>query len=242
MRCADFQKRWQNLLDARQAPEQDDLLCAHAATCAECGEILQIQTIVFREIELSKSLRQPIAASRSAARYSQTYPQRYSESRAVIRNRTVRALFIGLAVAGSLLLLILPAWRFASHRSTVADRRTRTSRPGQLPQTIWVAKPAASASERDSHSQSSDVATSRMSVSDQEALRKLMQDMGAKMSDVAEEQLEPLDRIAGGFRPIADTLGAAWDALRRSLPVGRSPTVNEPQAIFGLPGTQASTV
>jgi hypothetical protein len=60
--------------------------------------------------------------------------------------------------------------------------------------------------------------------------------MAAKLSDVPEEQLEPLDHIAGGFRPLANTLGAAWDALRRTIPVGRSHALNEPQAILGWPG------
>jgi hypothetical protein len=68
-----------------------------------------------------------------------------------------------------------------------------------------------------------------------------MHDMASKLSDVPEEQLEPLDRIAGGFRPLANTLGVAWNALRRTIPVGRVQSVNDPQAILRFSELQAST-
>jgi hypothetical protein len=44
--------------------------------------------------------------------------------------------------------------------------------------------------------------------------------------------MESIDRIAGGFRPLATTLVAAWDAIRRTIPVGREQPSAEPQASF----------
>ena len=41
----------------------------------------------------------------------------------------------------------------------------------------------------------------------------------AQLPDVPPESLQSVDQIAGGLRPIAETLGAAFDTIRRSLPI-----------------------
>jgi hypothetical protein len=157
----------------------------------------------------------------------------------------MRALFVGLAVAGSLLVVVIPSWRHAAMTGVVRDRSgIAMSGRRAVPPMMWVAQtpsarrttaPELTGPPSDQfHVKAVEAAES--SRPDQESLRRLMRDMAARLSDVPEERLEPLDRIAGGFRPLADTLGVAWDALLRTIPVGRSQTVSDPQAILGLSG------
>lgn len=253
MRCDDFHKRWQALLDQRRSPQRDELLCAHAATCQDCSEVLRIQTLMFREIERSKGsgrmLTQPDYCHPVRNRTSQTatmtesavtaFVPRYSIKALRARRQVAKSLFVGLAVAASLLVLMIPAWRLSTLRGHGARSKSRIARsaPRALPPTIWIAKSSSQPSAIPAESTPSQAGGI---TAEQAALRRLMQNMAAKLSDVPEEQLEPLDRIAGGFRPLANTLGVAWDALRRTISVGRSPTVNDPQAILGWPGFQGS--
>lgn len=41
----------------------------------------------------------------------------------------------------------------------------------------------------------------------------------SQLPEVPPESLQSVDQIAGGLRPIAETLGAAFDTIRRSLPI-----------------------
>ena len=53
---------------------------------------------------------------------------------------------------------------------------------------------------------------------DAEEYRLVLQELIARLSVAHFENLESVDQIAGGFRPLAVTLNAAFDVLRRSLP------------------------
>jgi hypothetical protein len=57
----------------------------------------------------------------------------------------------------------------------------------------------------------------------------LLRDLWARIPEVAHPPFEPVDRIAGGIRPLALTLSAALDALRQSLPVAREPATSNSQ-------------
>ncbi len=246
MRCDEFQQRWQVLLDERRSPQDDEILCSHADLCEDCSELLRVQTLLFRELKRSKNaagLRSQPGRVRVAQAAADTALNARHQSglgtNSRARRPVVNSVFIGLAVAASLLVILLPAWRHATTRDTGARSNSRVALSGRrsLPATVWVAK-----TPPVSRPKTAQIADSQPAglTAEQEALRKLMQDMAAKLSDVPEGQLEPLDRIAGGFRPLANTLGVAWDALRRTIPVGRSQAVQDPQAVLGWPGIQAS--
>ena len=55
-----------------------------------------------------------------------------------------------------------------------------------------------------------------------------MQEVGAKRA--RQQGFEPVDQIAGGFRPLASTLNVAIDALRSAIPVVRPDAPSKPQA------------
>lgn len=224
MRCVEFQQRWQLLLDQRRSPEDDKILRAHADGCPDCDEFLQLQTILFREVARTRSTNIPSGA-RSRQRWANT-------------------MLIALSVACSLLVVVVPAWRHMQRRYD-GDRLNRsvvlTGQRGGISPGLWVAKTPSLAQPRVSETSPRIAPLNAVALTaEQESLRKLMQDMAARLSDVPEEKLEPLDRIAGGFRPLANTLGVAWDALRRTIPVGRGQIMHEPQAVLGWNGLQAS--
>jgi hypothetical protein len=70
---------------------------------------------------------------------------------------------------------------------------------------------------------------------DPDELRHMMRQLWANIPDVARAPLQPIDRIAGGIWPVASTLAAAWDALRRSIPAGPDGAPEGPQALHYLP-------
>jgi hypothetical protein len=263
MQCDDFQLRWQALLDERKSVQDDHLLAAHAAKCLDCKELLEIQSLLFDEIarvrrnnslptksspvktgfarrqaDLGKAVP-GISASRYANAALQTEKakrRQTSSSNGVSRRQVANALVLGLAVAGSLLVAIIPAWKYArANRSGETNRAVATnSSPLAMPGTIWGTRtPAGSMRNDDANPSRADVATAVPTPAEQEALRNLMQQMSDNFSHVPAKQL---DNIAGGLRPLTDTLGAAFDALRRSIPVSPSQSgsqsLSEPQAIL----------
>ena len=222
MRCDDFQDRWQRLLDERQAPELDELLCAHAAMCEDCERILRTQTILFREIARQRPKTRPVqhastgsGGNRQLARFGR---------------RWGKPIAFGLAIAGSMLVLLIPGVRqvLNSHSNQRTESQVANATNTGVPQTALVVHARGARTE----SAPAGVPLEKDTQAEKEALRKLMQDVAAKLADVPDEQLEPLDHIASGFRPLANTLGVAWYALRRTIPVKRNPSVHEPQAVI----------
>lgn len=226
MRCDEFQDRWQKLLDARQLPERDDLLCAHAAMCDDCGRLLRTQTILFRE--LARQQRKTQQSQRDSATTDS------NRQRSKFARKWGKPIVFGLAIAGSMLILLIPGVRQIINNDPNQRTESRVANVSNtgVPQAALVVKTRGNRSA-DAQSKIKPGASSEKDAqAEKEALRKLMQDVAAKLSDVPEEQLEPLDHIASGFRPLANTLGAAWDALRRTIPVRRNPSVHEPQAVI----------
>ena len=209
MRCDDFQRRWQALLDERQLPEQDEQLCDHAAQCDDCREVLSIQALLFREVARSRNsplTRRPSA--HSLVKLAATAPAQLPSPVQVRTGfSTAKLLFGGLAVAASLAIVILPAWRLSS--SSIS----RSPRPNQFahansrgkPSTLWVAKAPESSSDPTVTSRHVQQSDSDRAALEQAAVRQFMYDVAAKLTDVPQDRLEPLDRIAGGFRPLANT-------------------------------------
>lgn len=227
MRCNEFQDRWQRLLDERQAPELDDLLCAHAAMCEDCDRILRTQTILFREVARQRpKTRTRTVQPASAVRGGKI---------AGFGRKWGKPIAFGVAIAGSLLVLLIPGVRqvINSQSSSQPAAHVATARKPAVSQTALVVngrgnRPASARTDN----APANVQLEKDAEAEKEALRKLMQDVAAKLSDVPDEQLEPFDHIASGFRPLANTLGVAWDALRRTIPVKRNPSPHDPQAVI----------
>lgn len=231
MRCDQFQQRCQELLDDRQVLEKDPMLRAHARVCGQCDEELRIQSLLFGEIERSKVIARRAPRSR-------------------------KSLWISLALAASVLVLVTPAlrhwsdptakvWSSSRNGRGVAVRNRAATRGALLAVGTRhpVTRPANGVAMKIAATENSVKSENSLpspNTPDHEAIRRLVQNMADKWSEVPDEQLEPLDRIAEGFRPLAITLGVAWDALRRTIPVGRAPSVHDPQALFSGPGYQAS--
>ena len=225
MQCVDFARRLNLVLDERQRPDDDDMLQAHASDCSDCQQLLlgqsRLMELLGREVASLPSdfSRRTVAAA--------SVPSRVSA-------RTTRILAAVLATAATLLIVASPVARRLSRgpisleqRPSVPTIRTKGdhSRRRAIP-TIAALQPELRKIDRKVP------AAPAVVRSEPEEFRRLIRDFWRNLPEVPDSQLEPIDRLAGGFRPLASTLGAALDALRRSLPVGRDQVLTEPQAQF----------
>ena len=61
--------------------------------------------------------------------------------------------------------------------------------------------------------------------------RRMIVELWTRLPEMPQPPREPIDRIAGGIRPLTATLAAAWGAICRSLPAAEAQSPEtEPQA------------
>lgn len=206
MRCEQFEIRLQDLLDRRERPEFDPSLLEHAEVCRECQRLLAGQELLLVALE------QPLPddtdhqfVERVMAEASAWPPRRVRLANAVLALAGLAALF---------LLMSVPAWKLPvspEGHSELAVAGDLESTPGgelagdSRPQPRRDADPGASTpgpflAEVPFHL-----------------------DEYLSLLEFPGENLQHVDQLAGGFRPLASSLSFAFDAFRRSFPLGRDP-------------------
>jgi hypothetical protein len=240
MQCDDFSRRLNLLLDQRRPAEHDDALQLHAADCPDCQQLLTGQARLLemvryeitplpddfgRRLVALHTAASDTAASDTDTAASNTATLQVRPQRLPSRKAQIIAAIV--ATAATLLIVAAPiANRFSNRQVSSRQGVKIADRSRQAP-------PATIANMNPGVSQSTSGTTELPSpAAEPEELRRMIHDLWRNLPQVPEEQLEPIDRLAGGFRPLASTLGAAFDAIRRSLPVGRDQEATEPQAIF----------
>ncbi len=206
MQCDDFETRLQSLLDDRQPPERDASLQAHAAWCERCGQLLRTQEGLMRAL---RSV--PVHPSED---FSRRVIAEAKVGRASANQRPwalVPAALVALA-ASWLIFMSGPTAQNTSSTPISAEPRVaeqiRPSNSGsELPQLV-LSEGALSQEEQLDESLV--------------ALGSAVQEIFNRFSEAPFDELQSVDRITGGFRPIATTLNVAFDALRRTLP-GQAP-------------------
>lgn len=202
MRCEQFEDRLQLLLDQRRVPERDTQLVAHAQVCPPCRELLSVQAQLFDALELAEVPDLPEDFARDVV--AQVKPAVVVEP-PTSGNRMAPIL---LAIAASLLLGLFSAaliW-MSSHGQHMAQDDKEISPNVESPA-------AADVAEGDNWW--------RLSRSSLATLYP---------SDVRQRHREQVETIADELRPIATPFTTAATALRRTIPVRKNRSEDQPQA------------
>ena len=189
----------------RRRPETDDVLNAHAHACSSCSRKLVIQEALFESLELLESPPPPAGFSKRVVRTAQREQ--------VVGRRNSRVAW--LAVAAGLTVML---W-------TLAGRQTFDP-PATQPATVLAESP-----ETDQETLSSVLESPTVDV-------RLVGE-GSLFADFSFVELsrqprEHVTHLAGGLRPVADSLTAALGVLRRTFPGGKSARDEKPQANYRL--------
>lgn len=239
MQCVDFKRRLQKCLDDRLAPDADRALREHASVCTDCEPLMLGQKRLLQE--LRESFPAP-SADFTARVLVRVVPKAVPvfEAIPVTATRKTRPWIRSLAGLAAAALVVAAIWPVVGLRmarrsqelslapASAAAKKTSGRASRRIPGTIAVVSRPRSPVVRPAPS----AATSP----EADEYRQLVRGLIARIPDVPESPKESIDRIAGGFRPLASTLGAAWDAIRRTLPVGRDSAPAEPQASFPAAG------
>lgn len=203
MQCEKFDQRLQQLLDARENVNDDDMLRQHAEACAGCRSTLRTQRDLFAALQV---LPQDGQLKHMGHRVLDGLQAERKHRRK--RRRTMFA----LALAVVLLIALIP---FAGRR----DPSEKNGRPGKgsLAMTYVPTSP---------------IAKEKLSESEAEEIRVLVRHLVKRLSDPGFEMFDSVDQLTSGIRPLAATFNYAFDTLRRTLPGYSAPNIIEPQARF----------
>jgi len=189
MRCVEFEMRLNELLDERLPPESDPVLESHAVDCPQCGDLLSAHEALLDAAEgLARSPLRSDLAVRVAADLVQPTGPRLG------------SWTWGLVATAAAVMISLGLWRWhaganpallAGNNELVGPTRNATvpSAPGAL-----------------SGLQQTDP---RLWIS--QSTQQVTTDLGAR-------DWTRVEQMADGLKPVADSMSAAWEALRRTWP------------------------
>lgn len=236
MRCVDFERRWQELLDRRQPPQADDRLARHAAECDTCQRWLADQEAVFGD--WSEPLSASVAESLAGDFAARVVCAVDADAR---RRRTERRVVAGLAIAAGLLFALLGTWSrndVERRNSVIASAPSEAnSQTESLVRTVpaTVAEAATASFAAAPPSASTPAPETLPETLPGTWPETLLADASLEMSidgwqrswerlrDLPPEPWQSIEELADSFRPVANSLQAALSALRSTVPVGREP-------------------
>ena len=211
MRCREFNTRLQQALDARQEPSDDALLQKHALDCAACRELLELQAALLDALTLHPSVDVRDPTSFAERVLLAVEPPGVVPASA---KRSQRRL-IGAACCAAVLLLIGLPMLVQHYLAPSVSEPPLVALPSSQPP---VGVDVRAAAEPPNVQLAPD--SGRF---DNLQLRNLWERINPRAA-------EPVDRLAGGLRPLANSFHVAIDALRRTWPDGRDGSAVQPQA------------
>ena len=206
MRCDEFDVRLNQVLDRRWSPESDPQLRHHARVCLSCREQLATTRRLLDGLDM---LDVPPLADDFALRVvSQVVPASHAQPRSSWFSWSV-------AVAALLLIGLLPGyWLLRQSTRPVA---TNALEPAVDSQALAYADSSASASGDRA------IADDSLWAIYGNSLLELYPEA------TRERHRQQVSEIAADLRPIATPFNAAVTAIRRTIPVGRSPGKVQPR-------------
>lgn len=205
-----FEQRLQETLDRRQLPGEDPVLRTMAEQSEECRELLAVQDALFEGFALSDlpSLGDD---------FSQQVVDKVLANRNPSRQPLPLALVLGVVVA--LLLLLAPvAWFsfYSPEQQGTGDPIVEQTVPTAIePSEQWVI-----------------VDLPENNRPDPETYRDMVDQLALWIQIDAQSVATAAQPVTDTLRPITDSVGSALEAMRRTLPPGRSADLDEPQAGF----------
>ncbi|MHB0955251.1 MAG: anti-sigma factor [Pirellulaceae bacterium] len=223
MRCDEFDRRLNQLLDRRMELAQDSRLRHHAKLCPSCAAQLASARRLLDGLDLWEV--PPLAEDFALRVVSQVVP---ASSR--VPNRTWISWV--MAVAAALLLSLLPSYWFLRQATRpVATLAPAQARDSQARDSQAPAYARASTSAGDDRANGDDSAWTLY----RDSLWELYPQA------VRERHRQQVSEIAADLRPIATPFNAAVTAIRRTIPMGRAPEKGQPRASLA-PITQSPAI
>jgi hypothetical protein len=230
MQCEVFESRLNQILDRRARPESDPRLLAHAQACESCRELLAAQELLLDGLDQLESPDvSPGFAQRVVAGLAPS--QGYSSSRSPAR------WLVFLAGLAATLVIGLAAGQWLSSSHSQVGGSGNEARPGGTPRALAVTTPAPSPSGAAPKAVKSPTsAGGDRALASNEDYRGLLENLAQHLPDVPRDQLETVEQIPGGLRPIATSFNVAIGLLRRTLPGGKDDPAAppKPQAVWPL--------
>jgi hypothetical protein len=190
MRCHEFETRLNDLLDERRQPRLDVQLSRHTRQCDQCEGLLRSFEAVFEGLQSLPPLE---IESELGQRVVADF--RPTVAMRLQRRENLRGWSRWLMVAAAMLMAAVPAW--------FVGRMSSDSRDGDPPAPT-IAK---------------DVEPITPSGS-MLAVSYNYQKWAQIAAPIANRPLEVAGDVADGLKPVANSMSAALDALRRTIPRG----------------------
>ncbi len=207
MLCDEFEARLNDVLDARQSPEQDLELQRHAHQCTACQAQLHALTCLLDGLELSEDPPLPDD-------FAWRIVEQACQNRRPFRPRAVQ--LAALAIAATLLLATLPfGWVvFGPSPQITGSARQIDAPPSDA---VASAKPPETSIEDPDDSQSGWLVPSS-------SILELYP------AEARQRHREQVTQLADDLRPIATPFNAAMAAIRRTIPQRSSSSKGQPRA------------
>lgn len=219
MRCVEFRRRWQQLLDERDDHQWDAALHDHAAECARCNRLLDGPCLFSQLAETTKDQLPPDFASRTVQRF------RVGQQ----RRRLAILLAVSASIAAGVLGIArlpqpptdsaasLPVTNHTVPSGKFADKSVRVLVQAGQPQT----------------NSGNTASIQRLAPMVPDEWAGLVRNWFSRAAFTEHLRLEPVEELAESFEPLASSFQVALHVLRKSLPVRRSdssltPTPPEP--------------
>jgi len=210
MRCDEFDERVHRLLDDRTPLQTDQRLLQHVEDCGRCRSELDAYEDLFNGLDFFEP---PQLTEDFAARVlEQAQPVRPTTK---VARRWLA--FAALAIAASLLIAILPP--LTDHPGNTKPDSSRLVQDDTLNQS--GGSPGESSSEELSGDQIGQLAQDTVDIPDGIDAEQIRLMWNQLAPDLPYEQIVPVDQIRGGLRPITNSLAAAIDVLRSTIPLGK---------------------
>jgi hypothetical protein len=200
MQCVQFETRLNELLDERLSPELEPAIGRHAGECARCAALLAAHEDLLTGVE---SLRMSEAMPDLAVRVAGELSRRH------ILAPPARGWWIPAAAAALLLGVGVWCWAAASRKGAEQLATSGTDMSVAM-RTAAHEGPSPSASP----ASTAPTATSRSRVVSQ----WIVTDTKALAEDFSVRPRLLMEQMADGIKPVADSMSAALEALRRNLP------------------------
>jgi len=216
MSCDKFDERLQQLLDQRLEPADDRELQHHAQQCADCRSLLEAQRRLFSAFECD-----PYGRTGLTDNFAEKVVTAFVAEQPPVRSWGQKAWAGALvAVAALLLLALLPGLRpITNHRVSPAPS-TNNVVENAAPIVPTVAVPKYVSHETSPASEPLGTNAVASLPPPGQGTNDWIDNLRESISEVSLENLEPMDQIADGFRPVATSLQSAVGVLRRTLPGG----------------------
>jgi hypothetical protein len=224
MHCSTFQHRLDALLDDRRDPAADHLLCAHAASCRHCEQILTEHVVL---LSAASRLDRPAVAQDFSRRVVAAAVPAMPRSTTKLRWQTGPAIVAVLASAAAMLIAVSLVWLSRSN-SGVGPNGVASSGVGVWIRGFGIATPP--------HTQPNQPRSTvpGMSIADVlletpllpqrfTAYRKRL-DLAVALPAAA-QRLDEIEQASPGLRSLHASLSVIWETLFMTMPTpaGDSP-------------------